>query len=189
MRGACRRGRTPPLLSWKVWNIRYRYSTKAVVRIVGCGLAAWRGHSRDHRTRTSNELCATVWELDDDLTPSSLSLFACQRPADTRYCSHLSTFCAQLRPPSIIEARFPSSGHRYGITRPQRARRVPPLFFATKMRLEACQRGPISCPIYVLRLRLLERVAKPGPAGQKAEYAHGRGPRYRFRLKSDQDGA
>ena len=43
--------------------------------------------------------------------------------------------------------------------------------------------------VRALRLRLLERVAKPGPAGQKAEYAHGRGPRYRFRLESDQDGA
>ena len=92
-----------------------------------------------------------LWELDDDLTvPSSLSLFACQRPADTRYCSHLSTFCAQLRPPSIIEARFPSSGHSYGITRPQRARRVPPLFFATKMRLEACMpEGPSTYYDYV----------------------------------------
>ena len=116
----------PPLPFLESLEHTVPYRTKAVVRIVGCGLAGWRGHSRDHRTRTSNELCATVWELDDDLTPSeSLSLFACQRPADTRYCSHLSTFCAQLRPPSIIEARFPSSGHRYGITRPQCARRVP----------------------------------------------------------------
>ena len=94
-----------------------------------------------------------LWELDDDLPPrkvSGLSLLPVS-VRRTRYCSHLSTFCAQLRPPSIIEARFPSSGHRYGITRPQRARRVPPFFFATKMRLEACmpELGPSTYYDYV----------------------------------------
>ena len=78
-----------------------------------------------------------LWELDDDLPPRKVSACLPVSVRRTRYCSHLSTFCAQLCPPSIIEARFPSSGHRYGITRPQRARRVPPLFFATKMRDEA----------------------------------------------------
>ena len=109
------RGRTPLSLSWKVWNIRYRYSTKAVVRIVGCGLAAWRGHSRDHRTRTSNELCATVWELDDDLTPSPgpQKVSAClpvsvrRTPGTVRTCPLFARSC--VHHPSSRHASRPAA--------------------------------------------------------------------------------